>query len=196
MVCFCDIPISRVDEHVKFYGEFGIGLSKEWALSNNLTPILYVASNNHIPNSYRKIVDLVYNLEEAAKDEAKESVRYLLAHAKPTEGNMVVGSDFISKEFHQESEWRYVPKHNEVKDYLKRTDFESKETLNENNQLTQEHCTIKFTPKDIKYIFVKSDSDIPGIINFIQTELDQFPSADLKLLMSRVTSLESISNDI
>ena len=105
MVCFCDIPISRVDEHVNFYGKFGIGLSKEWAEANRLTPILYVASNNHIPDSYRKIIDLAYNLEETAKNEAKKSVRYLLAHAKPTDGNMVIGGEFVPKEFHQESEW-------------------------------------------------------------------------------------------
>jgi hypothetical protein len=196
MVCFCDIPISRVGEHVNFYGEFGIGLSKEWAEANRLTPILYVASNNHIPDSYRKIIDLAYNLEEAAKNEAKKSVRYLLAHAKPTDGNMVIGGEFIPKEFHQESEWRYVPKNEKIKDYLKRVEFENEDVANKNNKLTKEHCTIEFTPKDIKYIFVKSDTDIPGIINFIQTELDHYPSADLKLLMSRVTSLESIRNDI
>lgn len=40
-VCFCDIPLSRIDEHVAFYGAFGIGLRKEWAVINNLNPILY-----------------------------------------------------------------------------------------------------------------------------------------------------------
>ena len=51
-------------------------------------------------------------------------------------------------------------------------------------------------PSDVKYIFVKSDSDIPDIINFIQTELDRFPAAALKVLMSRVVSLESITMDL
>ena len=60
MVCFCDIPLSRVDEHVNFYGEFGIGLTKEWAKSNKLTPILYVAPNHHIPQTFRDIVDLTF----------------------------------------------------------------------------------------------------------------------------------------
>ena len=196
MVCFCDIPLSRVDEHVKFYGEFGIGLTKEWAKSNKLTPILYIAPNSPIPRTFRNIVDHTYEMEGDAKEEAKQTVRYLLAHAKPTEGNMVVGGGFIPKEFHQESEWRYVPKHEGIADYLKRPDFEDEKIIEENNDLTKENCSIAFTPKDIKYIFVKSDSDIPDIINFIQTELDHFPGADLKVLMSRVTSLESIRHDI
>lgn len=74
--------------------------------------------------------------------------------------------------------------------------MKNEEIIEVNNNLTKQYCSIKFTPKDIKYIFVKSDSDIPNIINFIQTELDYFPSSDLKVLMSRVTSLESIRRDI
>ena len=196
MVCFCDIPLSRVNEHVNFYGEFGIGLTKEWANSNKLTPILYVAPNNNIPKTFRDIVDFTHKIEGAAKEDAKQTVRYLLAHAKPTEGKMVISGEFIDKEFHQESEWRYVPKNVEIKDYLKRPEFENEEVIEINNNLTKQYCSIKFTPKDIKYIFVKSDSDIPDIINFIQTELVYFPSSDLKVLMSRVTSLESIRGDI
>lgn len=196
MVCFCDIPLSRVEEHVNFYGEFGIGLTKEWAMSNKLTPILYVAPNNHIPKTFRDLVDHTFNMEGDAKVEAKRTVRYLLAHSKPIDGNMIVNGGFFPKEFHQESEWRYVPKSDAIEDYLKRNEYEDEENLEIQNSVTKLHCSITFTPKDIRYIFVKSDTDIPDIINFIQTELDHFPGADLKLLMSRVTSLESIKRDI
>ena len=191
MVCFCDIPLSRVDEHVNFYGSFGIGLTKEWAEKNKLTPILYVSSNSHIPKTFRDVVDLTNT-----QDESKKIVRYLLAHAKPTEGSMVISGQVVRKEFHQESEWRYVPKKEDIADYLTREKFESSTTVQEENEKTKEHCSIRFTPKDVKYIFVKNDSDIPEIINFIQSELDHFPSGDLKVLMSRVTSLESIDRDL
>ena len=46
MVCFCDIPLSRISEHVDFYGEFGVGVTKEWALANNLNPLSYLAKNS------------------------------------------------------------------------------------------------------------------------------------------------------
>lgn len=196
MVCFCDIPISRVDEHVKFYGEYGIGLTKEWAMANKFTPVLYVASNSHIPKRFREIATIAFKLAEEEQVSAMNTLRYLLAHSKPTEGNMVIGSDVITKEFHQESEWRYVPIHDDIKGYLTRKDFEDSAKLEERNNLTKRHCVAKFTPKDVKYIFVRNDSDIPDIINFIQSELDSYPGADLKILMSRVTSLESISRDL
>jgi len=196
MVCFCDIPISRTEEHVKFYGEYGIGLTKEWAESNRLTPILYVSTNNHLPKTFRDIVDHVFQLSDDSKEEAKQTIRYLLAHAKPTEGNMVIGGNLVSKEFYQESEWRKVPKHPNIKDYLKKAELEDQNIINECNEMTRKFCTIKFTPKDVKYIFVKNDSDIPDLVNFIQSELDHFPNADIKVLLTRVTSLESIRRDL
>ncbi|WP_025822242.1 abortive infection system antitoxin AbiGi family protein [Shewanella marina] len=42
IICFCDIPLSRVDEHVNFYGHFGIGVTREWAKLNKLAPVIYL----------------------------------------------------------------------------------------------------------------------------------------------------------
>lgn len=207
MVCLCDIPLSRVDEHVGFYGEFGIGLTKEWAESNGLTPIHYIAQNSGIPSTYKKLVNLFgknrgeENEVEEGKDTADENegwvlLRYLLAHIKPLDGRMVVAGKTINKEFHQESEWRYVPKHESIHEFILKDNFHIDEFLAGRNNETKQHCMLEFAPKDVKYIFVKRDADIPGIINFIQADLDDYPASDIKILLSRVTSLESISRDL
>ena len=87
-----------------------------------------------------------------------------------------------------------------LKRYIRRNltkeEFDNSDVLKECNDLSLNNCALKFSPKDIKYIFVKSDTDIPDIINFIQSELDNFPGADLKILMSRVISLENIKLDM
>lgn len=206
IVCFCDIPLSRIQEHVSFYGEFGLGLTKKWAESNGLNPIMYVSPGNNVSRSFDELNDHANKLQRSDEDEgedekndkhlAKITMRYLLAHTKPLEGAMVVDGSPVKKAFYQESEWRYVPKSIEISEFLRKSKFDDSEKLKSENDKTKAHALLKFSPKDIKYIFVKADADIPDIINFIQTEMDTHPNADLKVLMSRVTSLESISNDV
>lgn len=196
MVCFCDIPISRISEHVKFYGDFGIGLTKEWGAKNNLNPVFYFSGDNPVHGAIKNLTNAVGDLEDIKKKSSYESVRYILAYSKPTKGRMILSGETELKDFYQESEWRFVPQHKEVKDFLSLDDYKSEDILSASNEKTNRLCRLKFSPKDVKYIFVPKDSEIPAIMNFIQAELDTFTNADLKLLMSRVTSLESISSDV
>jgi hypothetical protein len=80
MVCFCDIALSRISENVGFYGEFGIGLTRQWAEANGLNPILYVAGENNVTSSFRELNEhsnkhSVFEQRESAK----VSMRYLLS---------------------------------------------------------------------------------------------------------------------
>lgn len=42
MISFCDIPLTRTTLFKERYGEYAIGLTKEWALRHLINPILYV----------------------------------------------------------------------------------------------------------------------------------------------------------
>lgn len=42
MVCFCDIPLTRIEKHQEVYSNYGIGLTKEWGIANQLNPVFYV----------------------------------------------------------------------------------------------------------------------------------------------------------
>lgn len=46
MVSFCDIPLTRADEHRGKYGKFAIGLMKSWGDKNGLNPVLYLKSDS------------------------------------------------------------------------------------------------------------------------------------------------------
>lgn len=196
MVCFCDIPLSRIDEHVKFYGSFGLGMSKSWAVKNGLNPILYMAAQNSLAKSIIDIDVICQEMSEKCRDKIQENLRRLISHTKPTEGVIVVGGRIVEKEFYQESEWRYTPKSDKIKDHAPSSQFNDETQRNEFNSQAAMHGMLKFLPGDVKYIFVPTDSDIPETINFIQVNMDYLPSADLKVLLSRVISLETVRRDI
>lgn len=44
MASFCDIPITLLSEHHERYGEYGIGLTKEWAIKNGISPVMYITN--------------------------------------------------------------------------------------------------------------------------------------------------------
>lgn len=186
MSCFCDIPISRISEHTAFYGEYGIGMSRDWGLKNGLEPLLYVAPQGAIPNF------LNWLLKESGdiSSSVKEHFSRIVCLTKPLSGQMLISGTAVEKEFYQESEWRYVPLDYDV---LFRDEFEKSKDV-KNAEL--ENNSLKFLPSDIKYIFVKSDAEIPTVFDFIQKNLGGWPLNDIKILISRIVSLETIARDL
>lgn len=199
IVCFCDIPLSRIHEHVNFYGEYGIGLTKEWALKNGLNPVSYLANSTKYGQSINRLFEN-HSGQEINKDayylDSGVDLNVILSHIKPLEGKMLVSGSPVDKEFYQESEWRYVPRKQNIRQWIDKSTYDDQDKLNELNDKTKTECSLGIVPADIKYIFVKNDSDIPEIINFIQTSMDMYSGSDQKILMSRVISLESITNDL
>ena len=197
IVCFCEIPLSRISEHVGFYGSFGLGLTREWAETNGLNPLMYVAGDNHVAKAFRETSRHSFMLPEGEGQEgALTTTRYLIAHAKPAAGNMLVDGGAVQKVFYQESEWRYVPKSKFFPDHLTRRSFDDIGRLNDASSLTKQHSMLKFNPRDVRYIFVRADSDIPDLVNFIMSELDQYAGSDQKILVSRILSLEALNDDL
>ncbi len=58
MVCFCDLPLSQIRKHTKTYGEYALGLSKEWAIKKQINPVLYTYPNSDLSE---KLKNLYFN---------------------------------------------------------------------------------------------------------------------------------------
>lgn len=194
IVCFCDIPLGRIIDHVGFYGDFGIGMTRDWAISNGLNPVTYISKTSLLAKSLNKCFDGLLKIE--GDNEYLKHSRCVVAYSKPLSGTMIVNGQPVDKEFYHEYEWRYVAQHSEIPEYLHEADIKDNQEFEKYNNLAAKKAKLEFTPKDIKYLFVKSDVDIPDLVNFINTKLDKFPAADLKILTSRIISLETIAKDI
>lgn len=190
MTCFCDIPLSRISEHTSFYGNYGLGMSKEWGLRNGLEPVLYLRPSGKVA----KVTDY---LMDQYKDSGSEEEKLLHEHAatmvrfsKPISGEMIIGGKSVQKDFYQENEWRYVPL---LDSYITKDTFDSEKEA-ENKKA--EAYPLKFAPQDIKYIFVKDDSDIPGLVDFINQQMADSSLNDIKILLTRIISLDTITSDL
>ena len=96
LVSFCDIPLSRIDEHVAFYGEYGLGLTKEWARVNRLNPVVYLSDSTVVRDS---LLRLFRNHEKGNfYDESALDLNFLLSCIKPVEGDMWIGGKPVKKE--------------------------------------------------------------------------------------------------
>src|SRR5258706_8017733 len=75
--------------------------------------------------------------------------------------------------FYDEREWRYVPalKDNRVKKWLNTDQFKEYRGLNKSKPFI-ENINLPFTSNDIKYLIVKSNKDIPKLIEAIKSTND------------------------
>lgn len=194
MVCFCDIPLSRISEHTSFYGDYGLGMTKEWGMKNALAPLLYTPASGALTDFANYLLKL--EMKDSAGTLTQEQTELnkhffrLISMIKPIAGNMVVGGKVIEKDFHQENEWRFVPQKFSV---LFRDSFDAEREA-KNAEVATER--LQFSPADVKYIFVKYEADIPTIFDYIQNNLGHFPLNDIKILTSRIVSLETLALDV
>jgi hypothetical protein len=65
MISFCDIPLSLASEHIRKYGSFGIGMTKEWGIRNKLNPVLHLEKGSLITKDIQDTMDSIVKLLES-----------------------------------------------------------------------------------------------------------------------------------
>lgn len=200
MVCFCDINFSRLEEHVYYYGKFGIGFSKEWAIKKGVQPIHYINENSSIKK------DISYLFSKAYNDELNESLaeynNYLFIHLlymKPIIGKMRREGDYDGRNFTDEKEWRFIPK---VEDkhglpiILEDQYIENDTAYNSFSEgITQvEDWWLKFEFNDIEYLMVENEAYRQKLIEFI-LENNNIENKDKYILISKILVYDIINKD-
>ena len=196
MVCFCDIPISQLRNHINTYGKYAIGLTKEWAKLYEITPVLYTHNNSSILRHYNKII----GNRRVSDDEsisAYNSYRHVLQYIKPYEGKLPNNDEIIR--FYNEREWRYVP---ELDEELHKNILPIPNNMNplndEQRALLENNIKNKFLifePNDIRYIIVEKDKEIADMVDYINDTFQDYSHKDVKLLTTRIISMEHIEGD-
>lgn len=138
MVCFCDIPLTRVSEFTAHYGQYAIGLKKEYAIQHGLNPILYVANADIISSlSFFRAYEIATLAKlkqrggtkteirlDLSDPESMDGIKYLINYNNSHAANTTLFG-FVKKYAcvhkgipycnYNENEWRYLLKEEKAK---------------------------------------------------------------------------------
>lgn len=151
MVSFCNISIRDVDLYMR-YGNYGIGMSIDWAVKNRISPVIYIHETSPFNNLHREVnkvlltdlgsrqlADALRQFEEAI--EKGEAYNYTVpADDRHTQllsdiNKLTVPALQFFKNWktqynrqeiitYQEREWRYIPELREEKKIILSSDEE------------------------------------------------------------------------
>lgn len=204
MVCFCDIPLSQTKNHMKTYGEYGIGLRKKWGIKNNISPVLYAHRESKIIKITAEISSKVNknfkqnNIDEDFREDILTALIKIYSMIKPYKGKLWRNGSYTKiLRFYNEREWRFVPSEGPFKKGMPQDIFLNEAEREIYNKKLWKQEVLRFKPSDIKYLIVSKEEEI---IDFIK-EIEQIKSEyrynpdEIKLLCSRVISSEQIYED-
>lgn len=191
MLCFCDIPLSQIKEHIENYGSYGIGVTKDFARNHKITPVIYIDSSSNIMSKFDYFLD---KLGPPTKDPKKMIFEeYMLYYAKKVKG---MNKDKGKTKFYNEREWRYIPT---ISDKIHMEIFDNLEEANSKSQelsVLTEKQSVELSPNDIKYIFVKTESEKKKLCKKLnQLYNEKISNENLDLLKTKILTIEQIKND-
>lgn len=194
MVCFCDIPLSQIKEHLKSYGNYGIGMSREWAQKNGLNSVIYIEKNSYLAKDIAAIFDTEWpKFRDSTKEELKSTPWDIIRYVKQYKGYHVnkMGKKRL-KIFYNEKEWRYVPRKGRF--VLGKSDFNNDIKKNREN-IEMEQRKLRFSPEDIKYIIIRQESEILPMIEEIKKIKIMQPEQIIAKLTTRIITCKNIEKD-
>jgi hypothetical protein len=199
MVSFCDIPLSEVKEHISKYGNYGIGMTKEWGLHKGLNPVLYIAQNSALSASYRLAykhyaLDTNKDIDDWTDEQKSigDVLRYMKNYEAPLERK---GIKIDSYRFSDEREWRFVPLFSEDFKMFVGEDYYQKNADEVNKPLRP--IRLEFEPNDIKYIIINDDSEIGEFVDHLRrVKGKNYSLHDIERLTTRIFTTDQIKTDI
>lgn len=190
MVCFCDIPLSQIKEHKEWYGEYAIGMQKNWAIHKNITPVLYFNENTTL---YKTIISNIEKiLSGQLHSREMDNLLYHYAYMKPYKGEQIHKKDAKKKEkrFYDEREWRFVP----LTDHF--VSFISSYFGDKDSFIYETLPNLDLRPSDIYYIIVSQENEIFSLIEDIRSIMGKtYQQEEIDTLITRIISMERIQED-
>lgn len=198
MVCFCDIPLSQIKNHVQIYGYYGVGLSKDWGNRNRLNPVLYTTEFSIVSKSIDTIIETAIRSGDNLPLELRIAIFDLVRYAKPYAGDFRRNGKLIENvRFYDEREWRYVPRVGSSIDrlLLRKEEFDDDATRARHDEKLRS-VKLSFEPSDIKYIIVRQETEISATIKALrEANSEKYDQQVTEILTSEIITTDQILQD-
>jgi hypothetical protein len=202
MVSFCEIPLSQVKDHIFKYGRYGIGLSRAWAKSKGLNPVIYLQQDSYLSGYLREAAHffLIQSRENAGQIteqhlSALKALGQILAYTKNYEGSLHRKNETRKNyRFSDEREWRFVPTSERILTMMSEETFNSDIGQRLKHTIT-EGFRMPVQPSDISYILVSQEADLDRIIAAIRSNNSKIEESQIDRLLTRILTVEQIESD-
>lgn len=163
MISMSDLPFSEIATTKWTYGDYAIGLSREWGVKNGFSPVWYCNVGSRV---WLQLSKMVY--ESATHDDKGYfgMGMYLMSNVKFVQAPLISPKrKFKNYRFYDEREYRLVPYITETDDegippYILEEQYEEFKKANGSSMLG---FGVSFEYSDIKYLIVNSESNIDEV---------------------------------
>jgi hypothetical protein len=187
IVCFCDLPLANVQNHLEVYGNYGIGLSKECGGNKNINPIIYLEKDSKLSKTLNE------NLRRNYREGDFKNFFEIISYIKPYSGMFTKHDKTKFITYYNEREWRYVP-NIEGGDYS--FFFRKDGSLAEQTQWDEmQKYKLRFEPDDVKYLIVEDDNEVLNLVRKIERIKGAYSLNSITGLKSRILTSKKILSD-
>lgn len=211
MVCFCDIPLSQLANHISVYGRYALGMTKEWAIANGISPVLYTHGDASTSWALKKARNSYHGLDMSEIDpNAFYPLVDFLCYCKPYEGPLRRDDETVENvRFYDEREWRYFPSeamreernagNPDLKILLYQSQYRPKGKIRRsvleaaNDDVAR--FSLSFTPDDIKYVIIDNEQERLDMARELAGIKGKYPWESVQVLMTKIMLTEQILAD-
>ena len=208
--------LERSNTHFDYYGKYAIAFSKTWCEQHNFQPIHYLNKDSHYTEDFQTLFQHILT-DDDIPDQYVQDVINRLSYIKPLRGIMkrkvrLNGVEEIEvelfKNFHDEREWRYVPKSSSLEALSMGAVIANPKMVALHKEISQQleedkysELWLKFSYDDIRYIIVPDAHSRINIIKEIMDmpaeKFDDENNIELQkqILVSKILVLDEIRRD-
>jgi len=195
MACFCDLPLSLIGKHLKEYGNFGIGLDKDWGIRNGVAPVIYT---HRRAKTRPALSRLVTEAPGSTDGQASRDMRFMAAYSKPFEGPAWRNNRVQKKvRFYDEREWRYVPvMPRDGPLFLEWKEYNNISKRRELLKRLKEQNTLAIPPEAIQYLILPFEKDEQNVLKLHDYIMKLYRRKDAILVGTTIMTDNCITEDI